>query len=301
MTKKPLRVNGPMRRIVFLIFVVSLFSLFPMTSPALPPSKGGEVSLYSYYSKEAATIPYRDGKKYLPQGLNRISRLFRSRDSDKSFTIDTHLIEILDLIEDHFQVRQIEIISGYRSRDFNRSLKAAGHKVANESLHTQGMAADIHLDEITEEALRDYALSLKRGGVGYYPSLHMVHVDTGPVRYWEEAALRKAWVGERNDSVPLQITVSPDRTLSGQLDLLKLESLNPQQNVAVEPQMDLEFFDRGQWKKIKSIEIPKGPVIDLSKRDIFQDLAFGKYRLKATVRGGQGSFQYSNEFYLKKQ
>jgi uncharacterized protein YcbK (DUF882 family) len=32
--------------------------------------------------------------------------------------------------------------------------------------------------------LRAAALTLQRGGVGYYPSSNFVHIDTGPFRAW---------------------------------------------------------------------------------------------------------------------
>ena len=32
--------------------------------------------------------------------------------------------------------------------------------------------------------LRDHALAMKRGGVGYYKASDFVHVDTGRVRFW---------------------------------------------------------------------------------------------------------------------
>ena len=34
------------------------------------------------------------------------------------------------------------------------------------------------------QALRNAALSVQRGGVGYYPASDFVHVDTGRVRRW---------------------------------------------------------------------------------------------------------------------
>jgi uncharacterized protein YcbK (DUF882 family) len=33
-------------------------------------------------------------------------------------------------------------------------------------------------------ALRDSAIELKAGGVGYYPAQDFIHLDTGPVRHW---------------------------------------------------------------------------------------------------------------------
>jgi uncharacterized protein YcbK (DUF882 family) len=32
--------------------------------------------------------------------------------------------------------------------------------------------------------LREAAVSLQCGGVGYYPRSDFVHVDCGPIRYW---------------------------------------------------------------------------------------------------------------------
>jgi len=45
-------------------------------------------------------------------------------------------------------------------------------------------AIDIRLSGFSTARLRDHALSLKRGGVGYYKASDFVHVDTGRVRFW---------------------------------------------------------------------------------------------------------------------
>ncbi|MFN2316619.1 MAG: YcbK family protein, partial [Gemmatimonadales bacterium] len=52
------------------------------------------------------------------------------------------------------------------------------------SLHMQGRAIDIRLPDVPLVRLRAAALSLRKGGVGYYPSSNFVHVDTGRVRSW---------------------------------------------------------------------------------------------------------------------
>ena len=56
--------------------------------------------------------------------------------------------------------------------------------VAKNSLHIKGWAADIHVPGVALKKLHEYAVSLKAGGVGYYPSSGFVHVDVGRVRYW---------------------------------------------------------------------------------------------------------------------
>ena len=79
------------------------------------------------------------------------------------------------------------IISGYRSPQTNAMLRERGGShagVASQSLHMVGKAIDIRLPGVTLDHLRSAAASLKRGGVGFYPSSNFVHVDTGRVRYW---------------------------------------------------------------------------------------------------------------------
>jgi len=251
----------------------------------------GRLTLYTYYLKESATLSYREGDRYLPESLKAIEGIFRSRDSNLSMAVDPKLLELLDRIEDHFGVRQIEIISGYRSSAFNKELKATGHAVANESFHTKAMAADIHLDEISEKALRDYALSLGLGGVGYYPSLDFVHVDVGPVRTWGEEGPRKAWIGEKDAATMVTITVAPTYQIGTRgLASLKVEGGE------IEPELAIEFFERGKWIRVGACD--KMPVQD---KPIFEKLPWGKFRLKAKVKGQTDAYQYSNEFYFKQE
>jgi uncharacterized protein YcbK (DUF882 family) len=48
----------------------------------------------------------------------------------------------------------------------------------------QGRAIDIRLPGCKLPQLRDAALALKAGGVGYYARSDFIHVDTGRVRRW---------------------------------------------------------------------------------------------------------------------
>lgn len=270
----------------------AFFLLLLMTAAgsglAEPGERGdGKITFYTYYLKERRLIQYRDGDKILPEGMKAIQELFRSRDSDQTLPIDPRLIDLLDQIEDHFGVRQVEIISGYRSQAFNKELKATGHTVANESFHTRGMAADIHLDEIDEETLKKYALSLGIGGVGYYSSLDMVHVDTGPVRTWGDEAPRKAWIGEKNDASPMTLTVSPTRRIGEKI----LPSLRVDGASEADLDIRVEFFDGGLWKDVAPWTGGGRPA---------RELPFGKFRLKAQAKGHPDAFQYSNEFYFKR-
>jgi uncharacterized protein YcbK (DUF882 family) len=56
--------------------------------------------------------------------------------------------------------------------------------VARNSYHLRGQAVDLFFPDRSTRNLRQAALRLGRGGVGYYPGSGFVHVDTGPVRAW---------------------------------------------------------------------------------------------------------------------
>jgi uncharacterized protein YcbK (DUF882 family) len=48
----------------------------------------------------------------------------------------------------------------------------------------EGRALDIRLPAVPLADLRDAALSLRAGGVGFYAREQFVHIDTGRVRTW---------------------------------------------------------------------------------------------------------------------
>jgi uncharacterized protein YcbK (DUF882 family) len=96
---------------------------------------------------------------------------------------------ILDLLHDLTVAvgrpeNEIDIICGYRTRWSNEFLRRTTTGVASQSLHMLGEAIDIRIPGVTTSELRDAALGLGRGGVGYYPESGFVHVDVGRVRHW---------------------------------------------------------------------------------------------------------------------
>ncbi|MGI9383819.1 MAG: YcbK family protein, partial [Methyloligellaceae bacterium] len=98
--------------------------------------------------------------------------------------------ELFDLMwEMHQELgsqKPIHLISGYRSRRTNNSLRRRRGGQARNSRHILGKAADIHFPDVSVKQLRNSALVRERGGVGYYPtsSIPFVHVDTDRVRHW---------------------------------------------------------------------------------------------------------------------
>jgi uncharacterized protein YcbK (DUF882 family) len=98
--------------------------------------------------------------------------------------MDEHLIGVLIAAARHFEVDRVDIVSGFRAPKYNLMLRKKGRAVARDSQHTKGNAVDFRLPGVPVARLRSWALSLKLGGVGFYPESKFVHVDTGPVRRW---------------------------------------------------------------------------------------------------------------------
>ena len=145
----------------------------------------GLIKINNLHSGESIEARYRliDGN-YDFKVLDEVSHALRCRMTHKVHDIPSELIEMLDEIQDHFGVESIDVISGYRSPKLNTHLKKHGRGVAKHSLHMDGLAIDIRVPGISSKKVRDYAKSLKKGGVGYYPGSQFIHIDIGRIRYW---------------------------------------------------------------------------------------------------------------------
>jgi uncharacterized protein YcbK (DUF882 family) len=139
------------------------------------------------HTGEQLSVAYRAGSRYLPEGMTRIAYLMRDFRSGDVHPIDTDLMDVLWQVQTNLKTRQpFQIISAYRSPKTNAMLqgRSAHTGVAKNSMHLSGRAIDIRLPGIALADVRDAALEIKRGGVGFYPNSEFVHLDTGRVRRW---------------------------------------------------------------------------------------------------------------------
>jgi uncharacterized protein YcbK (DUF882 family) len=144
-----------------------------------------ELSFYHIHTTEKLTIAYRERGEVIPAALAEINRYLRDFRTEQAHDIDVALLDTLHALYTAFDARgNFEVISGYRSPRTNAALRHATSGVAENSLHIQGRAIDVRLTSAKTTALRDAALALKSGGVGYYAESNFVHLDTGKFRTW---------------------------------------------------------------------------------------------------------------------
>lgn len=140
------------------------------------------------HTRERIALVYASGEHYVPQALGSLNHFLRDHYSGEVGQMDPQLFDLLHALRMTLGATTplaYQIISGYRSPLTNARLRnTRGGGVASHSLHMDGKAIDIRLPGVPLAELRDAALSLKAGGVGYYPREQFVHIDTGRVRTW---------------------------------------------------------------------------------------------------------------------
>ena len=127
---------------------------------------------------------YVDGE-YDTSALSKLNHFLRDFRTGDETEMDSGVFDILfDIQQDSGSTGVYHVISAYRSPTTNDMLRSKSDGVARNSQHLLGKAIDVRLTDLDTDKLRDVALSLKRGGVGYYSESDFVHVDTGRVRRW---------------------------------------------------------------------------------------------------------------------
>lgn len=143
------------------------------------------LSFNNLHTGERLHAVYWEHGKYLPGGLEQINYILRDYRRNEVKPIDPKLLDLLVALRTRLHTSApYEVISGYRSSLTNAMLFNTTEGVSLHSMHVQGKAIDIHVPGRNLRTVRLAALSLHRGGVGYYPNSNFVHVDTGRVRWW---------------------------------------------------------------------------------------------------------------------
>jgi len=140
--------------------------------------------VHTHTGEELSVVYWRDGR-YDAEALARVNRVLRDWRTGDVVSMDPQL---LDLLHDLAQVTgtrdPYHVICGYRTTQTNDMLRQRSSGVASGSQHIQGRAIDVRLPDVPVAHLRDAAIAMQRGGVGYYGKSDFVHIDTARVRAW---------------------------------------------------------------------------------------------------------------------
>lgn len=159
----------------------------PKIEEILPKPKAGELTFRSNTSGERHRVKVYDEKGKLARGaLKQLAYIFRSGPDDRMILPDKKLVKMIYDVSEHFgRDHEILIISGHRSAEYNRVRTKQSRQVAKKSKHIEGKALDFRIDGITITALHRFLKKKSWGGLGFYADSQFVHLDSGPVRFWE--------------------------------------------------------------------------------------------------------------------
>ena len=162
---------------------VSMAIAKPGLAAALP--RRLDLKLHNIHTGEGFSETYWANGTYIPGAMAEIRHVLRDHRTNTEHPIDPALLDLLaNLRATMHSTERFEVISGFRSPATNDMLCETTSGVARHSMHPHGKAIDIRLPGRDLSRLRDAALAMRRGGVGYYHDSDFIHVDTGPVRHW---------------------------------------------------------------------------------------------------------------------
>jgi uncharacterized protein YcbK (DUF882 family) len=170
--------------------------VIPQISPGLAAASEladapRRAAFQNLHTGEKIDAVYFENGAYVPDALQAVNKVLRDFRTGEVHPMDKSLLDLLHVLSGKVETKKpFQIISAYRSSKTNAMLRAKGGAhtgVATKSLHMDGKAMDVRLDGVQLAHLRDAALSMKLGGVGFYPQSNFVHVDTGRVRRWQGA------------------------------------------------------------------------------------------------------------------
>ena len=151
---------------------------------SVPDARG--LALVHTHTHEKIDLVYASGERYVPEALGWLNRFLRDHYTGDIGVIDPQVFDLLHRVQQTLGSKgAFEVISGYRCPATNNHLRQTRNGgVATKSLHMEGRAIDVRLPGVPLADLHQAALSLRVGGVGFYPHEQFVHLDTGRVRSW---------------------------------------------------------------------------------------------------------------------
>jgi uncharacterized protein YcbK (DUF882 family) len=157
----------------------------PLAPPSTSLSDVRRVVLHNLHTGDRFNEVYWEKGAYVPDAMAEAQRVLRDWRNGEEHFMDPKLFDVLHGIAERLETKgPFQIISGYRSPKTNAMLHERSGGVASHSQHMLGKASDVRIEGVELANLHKAALSLKAGGVGFYPVSNFVHVDVARVRSW---------------------------------------------------------------------------------------------------------------------
>ena len=164
-----------------------MLTAYASISQGITGASERELSFYHTHTGKRLNVVYWQDGEYVDSALDEINTFLSDFRTGDRVEMDPELLDVIyDVRESLGSDGTYQIISAYRSPETNEMLRnrSASSGVARKSQHVLGKAIDVRLEGVETAVLRDAAIRLQRGGVGYYESSDFVHMDTGRVRRW---------------------------------------------------------------------------------------------------------------------
>ena len=130
------------------------------------------------------TIYWIEGK-YIKPALEEINYFMRDWREGAVVNMDRRNIDLIAATHNLLETDEpFHMLSGYRTQRTNALLRARSRRVAKDSFHVKGMAADMRLGSRSVSQVAQACQACRAGGVGKYYRANFVHMDCGPIRTW---------------------------------------------------------------------------------------------------------------------
>ena len=169
------------RRLLLSIIAGSVVT--PGITRALPLPPPRRLRLVNAHTGESFDGAYRSETGPIGAAMQELSVFLRDFRAGATIAIDVGLLDFLAAVMAAAGQTTATVLSGYRTPRTNAMLARTRFGVAENSQHLYGRALDVHFGGNLAAAMQA-AREMKRGGVGWYPSSHFIHLDSGPVRNW---------------------------------------------------------------------------------------------------------------------
>jgi uncharacterized protein YcbK (DUF882 family) len=153
---------------------------------SVPVDRAFRLRLFHTHTGKRIDVVYRRGEDYVPEALSSLDKFLRDHRTGEVHRFDPRLFDLLSELTAAVgrPGAEINVICGFRTQWSNEFLRHRSSGVAKSSLHMRAEAIDIRLPGTGTFQVRQAALKLRRGGVGYYSRADFIHLDLGRVRYW---------------------------------------------------------------------------------------------------------------------